>query len=422
MAPALRIWPNVMISVAIMVAAAAQGTSREGATRCDLTVSLANASVASTVIQAFLNASVTGSIRSATVCLPQNLATEPFALTGISVPSSFALKVVGGSSQSFAFCEVTCFNVNGALSLTLIDLNFTFGRVYQGVVGGSLGYFCATRVYFGSGYSGNHAVDITAMNIVVSDCIFSTHTAYGTGTFGAMRAAPGGCNNCANPNDYVKGSTVTITNSVFIGCDADGVAESGVGGALTLSQFDNVLIDSCNFTDNIAGQGAGAVAVYGNSLLILNTTFIENFMDDAGPLWLYGGALSFAGNSLSISTSYFGYNVDGCGGPAIAASCVCGNNNGSLSSMSCFHISDSVFEYNTIGSSVPNCYHQNTGPYPMFAGINGTVLYSGGDATMLPPIVTNVKFKDNSCYAVLCADFVYISSIFYSRYPPPRSN
>lgn len=116
-----------------------------------------------------------------------------------------------------------------------------------------------------------------------SDFGGALHSAGGTLTiervvFRSNSAGSGGCLHRSGSN------ALTITDSVFEQCTANGV--SGIGGALSLSipqsPFHAVITGS-RFVENAAKSGGGAIRVGGdNFLYIADTVFIGNKASDPG--------------------------------------------------------------------------------------------------------------------------------------------
>lgn len=398
----------IYLSSALVIAASRDAT-------CDITIEQVNWPNATMLLQTFVNQAVVSNAISGTVCFTTNIPSQPFLIGDINVPSNFSLTVIGDSMASTFLTgpgnHVCMFNSNGG-NLTLMNLNISFGEGLESVIFNQFGYLLVDRVYFSGG---THAVYANVFRMVLSNCIFEYVegcSAPGEKFGGAVLAI--GLNQWGNRknklflnennDNFQTGSSVIVSECMFLGCSCFGPGGDGVGGALAILEFDESVIDSCTFTGNSAGEGVGGVAIISNSLVVRNSTFSDNSWENGGRAFQqYGDALSFSGNVLSVSSSYFGNNSDQCGG-FLAASCTC--NTTFLSNVSCFTITDTVFEYNTVGKNV--CGVRARFPLPP---INATVLYSGGAQTMPPPVLTRVIFKDNWCPSGECANVAYITSI-----------
>lgn len=102
---------------------------------------------------------------------------------------------------------------------------------------------------------------------------------------------------------HLKGGEIKILNTVFEGNEARGTSNVIDGGAIVIKNnstnyFGNILIDGCNFTNNIAADNGGAMLLEasngGNTIAnVYNSTFVGNESNNVGATLNigYGGAI-----------------------------------------------------------------------------------------------------------------------------------
>lgn len=109
---------------------------------------------------------------------------------------------------------------------------------------------------------GGMAIDNSSPTLL--DCVIANNTAVGTG---------GGV--------FMAFSTSTITNCVFT--DNSCTASDSLGGGLSFSAWSRPVITGCSFIRNSAGNGGGAMSLFGSSSTFLDCRFVENVA------YAYGG-------------------------------------------------------------------------------------------------------------------------------------
>ena len=197
----------------------------------------------------------------------------------------------------------------------------------------------------------------------------------------------------------VNHGNVSIRNSEFLGGYADDVGGAVfiVGGSLTVvgSRFDgnsaayggaifaddsNVSVLKSRFEGNVAGEHDGAIGVYGGSLVVKNSTFLDNSVSN-----FYGGAIHTMDSDVTVLSSRFEGNSSSANGGAID---LCAED-----SLQRARISGSVFVDNSAGGNggglgifcdswtevivVGNRFVENT------AGDDGGGLWTAGSSIVL---------------------------------------
>jgi hypothetical protein len=192
-----------------------------------------------------------------------------------------------------------------------------------------------------------------------------------------------------NPSEFV--------NCIFINGNAAGEEPYNSGGAIAVKNYDDLLIENCLFINNTAVKSGltyppsgGAIALWGSSPKIINSTFINNKAEYGGAIILYngsnariehnlffdneantsGGAIEIANNcnpillnnTITRNKSEIGGGIDISDNskPTIINTIVCGNSANQWYQIS---ISTSDCKISTTYSDIEKGL-SNIGPYP----------------------------------------------------------
>jgi hypothetical protein len=151
--------------------------------------------------------------------------------------------------------------------------------------------------------------------------------------------------NCDGPNggaiDCI-GTQITLINCTFTGCDATGNGggadvggDGGIGGAVYVDGVSQHSLErrldvvGCSFTNNTAGDHAGALFAYtiagtGSHTLIDQCTFSNNSITDVTPVVGLGGGVYHQSNDLLLTRSTFDGNTSTKHGGGLWSSCKSG--------------------------------------------------------------------------------------------------
>jgi len=172
---------------------------------------------------------------------------------------------------------------------TIVNCNFQFISGYE-VMYFTSNFLNISNTYFNNLNNNFYVIEINPANNNNSVVYITNMT--------MLNATNNCCYNFIN-FDQVNNSTVTITNSLF--------AYSVYGPVLEFYSGYEVSIDNCIFSNNVAGQNSGAIDFEGTSLTITNSLFINNTASNN----LVAGAISMCTSTTNMqvfiqNTTFFG--------------------------------------------------------------------------------------------------------------------
>ena len=138
------------------------------------------------------------------------------------------------------------------------------------------------------------------------DCLFTLNEA-----LPASNSTPGSQDNSFQRGGAVANSSFEEVSS-FVRCTFSQNKADDIGGGIHNDET-MVLLDSCTFTENVAGLEGGAAQIENNSI-IRACTFADNFVSGS-PITYYifllarGGAISVEGGAPLIESSHFAGNI-----------------------------------------------------------------------------------------------------------------
>lgn len=168
---------------------------------------------------------------------------------------------------------------------------------------------------------------ILGVNDLVDNCTFINCSSSGNG--GAVVLT--GERNTINNSTFINCSTIgcggaialqgnnnLINGSRFVGNEAslDIIVQEDGGGAIYIGEFsENCTVQHCFFEDNTGFNSGGAMRIAGPDTLVLNCTFLNNYVEHGGNEIQYGGGAIWAAlNTINIVNSSFHNNKAPYGG------------------------------------------------------------------------------------------------------------